>query len=105
MENNFSQTRNSNQQVIKGETIRELAHRHMLNKNHTTTDEELKNARIEFSNSYDTSYTDLALLSEVDNTTIFPPLNFEKNITLSGNQDQDQKKDKTSPPNPYDILR
>src|SRR3954447_619128 len=100
MENNFNQTRNNNQKVTRGETIRELAHRHMLNKNHTTTDEELKNARIEFSNGYDTSVTDLALLSEGDNDTIFSPLSFEKNVSVSRNRTPGQNQDNTSPSNP-----
>ncbi|MDB5249081.1 MAG: hypothetical protein JWQ40_3475 [Segetibacter sp.] len=36
-------------QGSKGETIRQLAHRHLRDQNHTTTDEELKNALLEFS--------------------------------------------------------
>jgi len=32
----------------KQETIRELAKRHMMDKNHTTTDEELRNVVVEF---------------------------------------------------------
>lgn len=36
---------------LKGnETIKELAHRHAKDKNHTTTDDELRNAKIELSN-------------------------------------------------------
>lgn len=34
---------------LKGETIRQLAHRHLLDPSHTTTDEELLNAQLEFS--------------------------------------------------------
>lgn len=36
---------------MKGtETITQLAHRHLKDKSHTTTDEELRNAKIELSN-------------------------------------------------------
>ncbi len=34
----------------QGETIRQLARRHLIDQNHTTTDEELKNAILELTN-------------------------------------------------------
>lgn len=41
---------NRTYEPTRTETISELAHRHLRDKNHTTTDEELRNARIELSN-------------------------------------------------------
>ena len=53
-------------QGSKGETIRQLAHRHLRDENHTTTDEELKNALLELS-SY--GYSTEENRYQVDNTT------------------------------------
>ncbi len=36
--------------VIQGETVTELVRRHMRDKNHTTTDEELRNVKLELGN-------------------------------------------------------
>ncbi len=104
MEINQDQTRKNTQNDIKGETISELAHRHMLNKNHTTSDEELKNARIEFDESPDPSVSELSKLSDVDHSTVFPPLPFEKNSTED--KETSELNTKKSPvPNPYDVLK
>lgn len=37
-------------QPIEGETVSELAHRHLKDENHVTTDEELSNAKLEIYN-------------------------------------------------------
>jgi hypothetical protein len=89
----------------KGETISELARRHMLNKDHMTTDEELKNARIEFNEYPDASVSELSRLSEVDHETVFPPLPFEKNIMQEDKEISDSDSKNPSIPNPYDVLK
>jgi hypothetical protein len=43
--------------IRKYETIKQLAKRHMLDQNHTTTDEELKNAIVELGNQILDEYT------------------------------------------------
>ncbi|MEJ7679718.1 MAG: hypothetical protein WKG06_18040 [Segetibacter sp.] len=55
MQNNYKTKNNISQKDGKSETISQLARRHLLNENHTTTDEELKNARIEFDDNFDAS--------------------------------------------------
>ena len=89
----------------KSETIRQLAHRHMLDENHTTTDEELKNARIEFIDDFDTPFEDWSDLSNVDNNTVLPPLPFEQNADNINNKPSDSNTDQKSFPNPYNVLR
>lgn len=42
-------SKTNHQRAKKGETISQLAHRHLLDENHTTTDEELQNVRLELS--------------------------------------------------------
>lgn len=37
-------------QPVEGETVSELAHRHLQDENHVTTDEELSNAKLEIYN-------------------------------------------------------
>jgi len=91
-------------QETKGETISELAHRHLLNKNHHTTDEELRNARIEYDDSSDAFADGLSELSDADNTTVVPPLPFEKDSDAT-NDDTDKNTSKGSPPNPYNVLK
>ena len=88
----------------KSETIRELARRHLLNQNHTTTDEELKNARIEFNDNFDNSVEDLSNLSNVDNNTLLPSLPFEHDSENINNMPSDSNTDQKSFPNPYNVL-
>lgn len=82
------------------ETISELASRHLHDENHTTTDEELRNATVED----DTAVPDLeGDLHEVDNTTVIPPFPGEAeddNVNESDSDDEYQSR----PPNPYDVL-
>ncbi len=56
----------------KSETISELARRHLLNENHTTTDEELKNARIEFNDIFDASSVYLSPIPNENNNIVLP---------------------------------
>jgi hypothetical protein len=105
MQNRYYPTQNSITPTTgKSETIRELAHRHMLNENHTTTDEELKNARIEFDDNFDTSFKDLSDLYNIDNSTVLPPLPFEKNNGTIDDKTSDSNNHEKSFPNSYDIL-
>lgn len=100
----YHEKNNMTQKDNKSETISELAHRHLLDENHTTSDEELKNARIEFNDDHDTSIEGLSEMSEIDNNTLLPPLPFEKNNDDLDNKTSDEDSRKKSPPNPYDIL-
>lgn len=88
----------------KSETISELAHRHLRDKNHTTTDEELKNARIELNDSSDTSVEALSAMANIDNDTVLPPLPFEKKDDSADNKTSDSGIPGKSVPNPYNIL-
>lgn len=101
---NYSPTNSMSPKDGKSETISELARRHRLNQNHTTTDEELKNARIEFSDNFDTSVEDLSNLSNVDNDTVLPPLPFEQNVAEINNQPSAANTVQKSFPNPYNVL-
>lgn len=105
MQNKHYQAKNNiTQKDNKSETIRELAHRHLLDQNHTTSDEELKNARIEFNDNYDTSIEGLSEMSEIDNNTVLPPLPFEKNNHDLDNKTSNSNIPEKSVPNPYDVL-
>ena len=83
----------------KNETIRELASRHLNNEEHTTSDEEIRNAKIE----EDATVPDMqGDLHEVDNTTIIPPLPGETDDDSRDDEDDDNYKGRV--PNPYDVL-
>lgn len=86
-------------------TISELAKRHLADPDHTTTDEEMKNATIELTESVQ---VDPGNLTEVDNTTVIPPFDFEKDPGEKTREevkdDEKEKQHKDSPPNPYDVL-
>jgi hypothetical protein len=85
----------------RNETISELADRHLKDENHTTTDEEIRNAKLEIDETTP-DVNGLEKLAEVDNTTIIPP--------LPGEEDKDKKDKKDDNPgtphvpNPYDVL-
>jgi hypothetical protein len=105
MQNTHYSTRNSiKPKDVKSETIRQLAHRHMLDENHTTTDEELKNARIEFIDDFDTPFEGWSDHSKVDNNTVLPPLPFRQNADNINNNSSDFNTDQKSFPNPYNVL-
>ena len=76
----------------------------MLNPNHTTTDEELKNARIEFSDA-GSSFEDLEDLAEADNTTILPHSASEDNDTTTAANNTTSIKKESPVPNPYDVVK
>ena len=80
-----------------GETIDELAHRHMKDQNHVVTDEEIRGAKMNPDAEID--YPDNSLY-KADNSTLFPPIPGEPTIT---EKDEDSTKD--TPPNPYDVLK
>ena len=105
MESNYGNGESNKLNANKGETINELAHRHMLNPNHTTTDEELKNARIEFADN-SASFEDLEKLTEVDNSTVLPGLSLENNDSAANcDGNASMNKNESSVPNPYDVLK
>ncbi len=89
---------NSKPKKSKGETISELAHRHLRDEKHTTTDEELRNATVELSDSAEPQD---ASLFDVDNTTVIPSASDDVQSI-----DEDVKSDKgeDSVPNPYSVL-
>ncbi|HEX8356269.1 MAG TPA: hypothetical protein VF610_02610 [Segetibacter sp.] len=84
----------------RSETISELAHRHLTDEHHTTTDDELKNAQFELTESVQ---VDDENLFEVDNTTVIPPLSVERNNTDERNNDDEDNRH-TSIANPYNVL-
>ena len=88
---------NAPQEDGKGETIRELARRHLLNEDHVTTDEELKNAKLELDGEIELS-NDRHDLADGDNKS--------NNSTRTTIDDIIEEKglDKKDIPNPYDIL-
>jgi ribosome biogenesis SPOUT family RNA methylase Rps3 len=63
---------NSNTRVPKKETIRELASRHLKDPNHTTTDEEIRNAKVVIDG---TDLEDDEMLFETNSTTVPNPYN------------------------------
>ena len=97
MQNNLDLKPNEITPNGKGETIAELAHRHLKDENHVTTEEEIRNARIEFSTP-PAQDEDTEKLFEVDNSTVFSPLPGEDV------EDEKEKKGKGHNPNPYDVL-
>ncbi len=93
------QSQDYNKEESKNETITELAHRHLKDENHTTTDEELKNAKVVLSQNIK---ADEENLFEVDNTTVVPPLSTDKKDNID--DEENDKNEEKSLPNPYDIL-
>jgi hypothetical protein len=82
----------------QGETITELARRHAQDPTHQTTDEELKNARIEFTT---VDGEEDENLHDVDDNTVIPAIPGEPRIEEESDDDDD---DTSKPPNPYDVL-
>ncbi len=97
---------NSDKKDSKSETITELAHRHLTDEDHTTTDEELRNAELELTGNVK---EDTQNLFEVDNTPVTAPSQDEiKNEKENKAKDEDKEDDedeKGDLPNPYTILR
>jgi hypothetical protein len=88
---------NTSQEDGKGETIRELARRHLLNEHHVTTDEELKNAKLELDGEIELN-NDRHDLGDADDTP-------NRNSGNAADEIVDDKDPyKTDVPNPYDIL-
>ena len=59
MNSAYNETSTNATEQRANETISELAHRHIKDRNHTTTDEELRNAKIELSNIASINITNL----------------------------------------------
>ncbi len=106
-----NKSKKRNKKNGKTETITELAHRYLKDETHTTSDEELRNAKLELTGNVE---EDLENLYEVDHTPVIPSTsdNAEQN---SFNKDkEDDKKDKEDKeddedekgtlPNPYTVL-
>lgn len=81
-------------------TISELAKRHFNDPNHTTSDEELRSAQVELTTLPD---ADRENLHEVNETTVIPPMSFEKDPEEIPAQEDDVKKNKAVP-NPDQVL-
>jgi len=92
----------------KSETITELAHRHLTDEDHTTTDEELRNAKLELTENVK---EDPQNLFEVDNTPVIAPSHDEIEIEEENKtkdedkEDDEDENEKGDLPNPYNILR
>lgn len=84
----------ANEKQASGETITELAHRHLKDQSHSTTDEELRNARVVVDGS-------VSEVKEDSSSPNFPekvqPLEIDKLISKEENPEQ-------KVPNPYDVL-
>jgi hypothetical protein len=80
----------------KGETIRELARRHLLDENHVTTDEELKNAKLELDGDIELG-DDRHDLADGDSKS-------GRTSHTSIDEVADEEVEKKDIPNPYDIL-
>lgn len=93
---------NGQSTLPKAETITELAERHLHDEHHTTTDEEIRNARVEVTDSVETDDENLYV---IDHTTV---LGSDEDTSDRGSEDEDDdndnETDKRSKPNPYDIL-
>jgi hypothetical protein len=85
-------------QNVQPETISELARRHMQDENHTTSDEEMRNAKVEFSENVAVDDR-LEQLVAADNETVLPALPGEE--ATSSDADDNSKQ---TPPNPYTVL-
>lgn len=91
-------------------TIKELAKKHREDPNHTTTDEELRNAQLELTSLAE---EDTQNLHKVDDETVIPPLPFEKQpgdekvevSRSSDNTDEFKPSHDDRLPNPYDVLK
>jgi hypothetical protein len=80
-----------------GETITELAHRHLKDQTHTTTDEELRNVKLEL----DRPFSELVENSSHSDNSIPPPKKEEKS---EDEEETELFKEQGHPPNPYDVL-
>lgn len=93
-----SLSENVNPRKGKSETISELAHRHLRDENHSTTDEELRNATVELTDSAEDQDKSLY---EVDNTTVIPS---SVDNGLSTDADAKSGDGDDDVPNPYKVL-
>ena len=98
-----SNSKNPPEKVSTSETITELAHRHLHDEGHTTTDEELRNAKVELTGNIK---EDPENLFEVDQAPVTSPLQnkTEKDTNLKDEDKESDKDKKGDLPNPYTIL-
>ncbi len=96
-----SLSENVNPKKGKNETISELAHRHLRDENHSTSDEELRNATVELTD--DSAEANDTSLYEADNT---PVTASETGDELSAGSDvkSEDGDDDDDIPNPYSVL-
>lgn len=100
----IDKSKDSNKKTGKGETITELAHRHLNDKEHTTTDDELRNAKVELTGNAEEGPESLF---EVDNTPVTERLGGEGNNDGDNKDSKKNKPDKGQKhdlPNPYEVL-
>lgn len=93
LENNDNTGRQSN----RNETIPELARRHMVNEAHTTSDEELRNAKLKLTENVQAPEGNL---HEVHDQTVIPPFPAEEDRS-----EMSEKPGNSPLPNPYDVLK
>ncbi len=101
----INKSKDTNKKTGKKETITELAHRHLSDKEHTTTDDELRNAKVELTGNVE---EDPESLFEVDNTPVTERLGDKKNKDGDSKDKEKNKHDdeeqKGDLPNPYEVL-
>ena len=100
MNNQENAVGNATSEEKKPLTISELARLHLTDPNHTTTDEEMRNATLELTENVE---VDEENLYEVDNTTVIPAMSIE--TSEEENEEGRHDKDEASAPNPYDVLK
>jgi hypothetical protein len=93
---------NEKKPSVKKETISELAHRHLKDPNHTTTDEELRNATVELTENVEEPES----LHEIDHTPVIGSGSDAVNEEADTSNDDDNKKGNRDDdlPNPYSVL-
>jgi hypothetical protein len=85
----------------KTETIRELAHRHLLDEHHTTSDEELRNATVEITDSNE-GHDDS--LFEIDNTPVIAS-DYSRDNSAKEKEKAEDEHTRQNIPNPYDVIK
>lgn len=90
---NIPESGNDRENKNRPETISELARRHLKDKSHKTTEEELRNATLELPAVADNTNE---TVDEADNE-------INKDISVSEDNNVDKEKSKAEP-NPYDVL-
>ena len=95
MELNPANSNNNSALENQPETIKELANKHMNDRNHIVTDDEIRNATVELTDTDTTSTEDLI---NTRSETLIPPIAGEPGI------DESNDDEAPAPPNPYNVL-